>query len=1071
MTMRFLIPLLLIYIPFMGWSQNDSGLEQGFLHPPKTARPLVFWHWMNGNVTDEGIRKDLLDMKRAGIAGVMLFNAALAVPEGPARYGSGLWYDHVRLAMRLCDSLGIDLINTNCPGWATSGGPWIDVARSMKVLTWSETEVKGKGDAPQLVRLAQPATKLDYYRQIAVIAVPSDRSTVLPLASLARVSYSGNADSLLLGNLTDGNAKTSVSLPASDGKAYLQLSFANPVTASLLTLDLRSGAHIYTLNGRIEYSTDGRNYTVLRNIDFYGRVAHTAFSLPFSKTTALAFRIYLASAYRGVPMKTELEEVVLSDEHRLENADAQIGINSSNINRDHSGNAAGVADVTATDAVDAAEPGAIGLKDIVDLTALTGEDGQLSWKVPPGDWTILRIGYTSSGATNHPAPPEATGLEVDKLDAAAVAWHFEKANRKLIDLAVSATGKPFDGIMIDSYEAGLQNWSRDLLTEFQKQHGYSLAPYLPVLTGRIVGSRELTAAVLWDYRHTIGDLLAKNFYGTTRDLAHKYGMKLYAEPYGGFFDPFKVSDYLDVPMGEYWMHFGEDNVKQFSAAAHTKGKLIAGAEAFTALPPFSAYLDDPEYLKSTGDLAFTNGVNLNVLHSYVHQPDDRAPGYTLGRYGSHFGRLNTWWKYAPEWISYLSRIQFLLQQGNFVADICLIRHDDLEHLSREQPGKDLTEAMHGYDYDVCSPEDLLKMNYRDGWFFLPQGQRYRLLVMPENGFIQLKVLRHLKELVEAGGTVVGPAPYGSSGFLADKKDREEFDAIKTALWGRHAVRYMDIPAALEKNNIPPDFQWIPTDSLRYIHRRTAEADIYFVSNQQDATVDALISMRITAAQPEIWDPVSGKMASVTAFSLRNERTSFYYTFPPHGSICVVFRKKLDSHDAMLAKDRDIKPQAPERPIYTLSLQAGWDLSFLDGRGAPRSMSIHELRSWSDFPEPAIKYYSGTASYKTSFLLADSLIPARCILQLGDMADLAEVKINDRSLPVIWTKPYSADLSGLLKKGANTLEISITNRWINRLIGDQQTERPFTRSTWSYYSADSPLQKAGLMGPVELIFYK
>ncbi|MCF6403572.1 hypothetical protein L3C95_11840 [Chitinophaga filiformis] len=1031
---------------------------EGFLHPPQSARPMVFWHWMSGNITKTGIRKDLLDMKRCGISGVMLFNVDQDVPPGAVRYGSDAWYEHVLYAMRLCDSLGLTFINTNCPGWSTSGGPWIKPAQSMKVLTWSEHEVKG-GSLQRMV-LPMPPTKLNYYREIAVMAVPSDKDRELPLRELATITYSVPSVTMPTNRLMDGDDQTGVSIPISHAKEYIELSFRQPLTASLLNVRLGTGAWIYTFAGRITYSTDGKHYQPLRDFNYYGHIFQTSITIPFDTVRALSFRIYCKSAYRNIPLATDIREIGLSTCLRLENKESLIGRNWSNVDRRPGSR------------VDNGQTAAI------DLSALTNARGELEWNVPKGNWTILRMGYTSSGTTNHPAPPEATGLEVDKLDAAAVAFHFQEAHKKMLSMTQANSIASWKGIILDSYEAGLQNWSHDFLRAFEQQHGYDLKRYLPVLTGRIMGSYDASAAVLWDYRKTISTLFAKNFYGTTQKLAHNHGMKLYVEPYAGFFDTWRNAAYADMLMGEFWMYFGTNNIKLISSAAHAYGKTFVGAEAFTAVPQYGAYQDMPSYLKARGDLAFTDGLNLHVLHSYVHQPQDVPPGYTLGRFGSHFGRLNTWWRHAPAWIDYLSRVQHLLQQGSFVGDVCVIRNDELDYLAGEDPTDSIRAALKGYDFDFCSQEEVLQMRVQNGRLYLPQGQDYRVLVLPPNRMLQWPVLKHLQQLIQQGAIVVGLPPVSPSG-LTSAGQLAAYEKIRSAVWnnkteatyGRGKVytagKLQDI---LRDNNILPDVETTGGDSLRFIHRRTRDADIYFISNQANRELREVVKLRTARGRPQLWHPVQGKIHDIDNYTIADSSTSFLLSLAPYGSTCVVFTEGKGNSGAVST----VQALNVPAPVYSMSLGRSWELQFLDGMGAPASMQMDSLRLWNTFAEPAIKYYSGTVAYSQTFHLPDSLAPYRsCELQLEQLYDLAAVRINGREVGVIWTKPYTIDITSWLHQGSNSIELQVTNRWINRLIGDEQdsTQQRYTFSTYKHYTARDSVMPSGLAGKVLLGFYR
>ncbi len=553
-------------------SAADDELQIGFRNPPPEARPLVWWHWINGNVTKEGIRADLEDMKRVGIGGAQILDVEIYLPKGPVRYGSDSWHEHVQHAIKTAADLGLELDIANSSGWSGSGGPWITPDRAMKKLVWTETKTKGGAVS---VKLAQSPGKLGFYRDIAVLAVPA----------------------------------TTERLEKMDAKI-------NWATKPVIRPD--------------------------------------------------------ATGVRGIA-------------------------------RDQ----------------------------VLDLTDQMDAAGKITTTLPPGEWVILRFGYTATGSTVHPASTEGQGSEADKLDADTVAFQFEKSLGRIIKDAGPLAGKSFNGILFDSFEAGFQNWTKHLPTDFSQQKGYDLIPFLPVLTGRIIESQEVSEGVLWDFRHVIEELIAENYFGTMHRLASEHGLKIYSESQGGPLNPMSANRHVDVPMNEFWMPdtaSRASRMKQTTSAAGFLGRNIIGAEAFTAKPEDGKYLAIPSNLKSPGDYAFTTGINRFILHHYTHQPvTDAAPGFALGRYGTHFGRLNTWWPYADAWVSYVSRCQFLLQQGRTVADVAILVDEDTGY---GFPSK-MTDIVPGYDFHVCYPPDLRAMSWKDGRLVHPQGQSFGLLMTPD----------------------------------------------------------------------------------------------------------------------------------------------------------------------------------------------------------------------------------------------------------------------------------------------------------------------------------------------------
>jgi Glycosyl hydrolases family 2, sugar binding domain. len=971
-----------------------SPLEEGFDHPPLSARPLGWWHWINGHVTKEGIAADLEAAKRAGMGGVQLFDVEMYLPPGPVRYGTDDWYSHVRYAMQKAAELGLEFHVMNTPGWSASGGPWVTPERSMKRVVWSETSTHGGKVSPQLplpdltpAYHSRTVAAQPFYRDIAVFAVPA-----------------------------------------------------------------------------------------------------TAERLPdFEKKSAWGSR----------PLTRTLD-----------------------INL----------------------PG-IAPEQVLNLTANLDATGHLTADLPPGKWTLLRIGFTTTGKTNHPAVKEGHGLEIDKLDADAVTFQFEQALGRLLKEAGPLAGTTFNALLFDSFEGGFQNWTESLPEAFRTQKGYDLTPWLPVLTGRVIGSVAETEVVLWDFRAVIEELIAENYYGTMHRLAAKHGLKIYSESQGGPITPMSANRHVDVPMNEFWTPDATaraSKIKMTTSSASFRGRSVIAAEAFTSTPENGKYQNTPATLKRSGDYAFTLGLNRFALHSFTHQPvTELAPGFALGRYGVHFGRLNTWWPYADAWMSYLSRSQFLLQQGRVVSDVCLLVDEDLGYALPPS----LADALPGYDYEVAYPNQVREMTVRDGTLVHPSGLTFRVLVTPGNStgkdwVAELSTLRHLKKLVAAGAVLAGKPPVAPAGW-SDQKQRAEFDHLVAEIWGDatgtdarvHRVGagkvYPDLPLIdlLRAENIPPDVSWGASDSsVKFIHRATSDANLYFVFNNSAQARRVMLEFRQNGRTPEIWDPISGTRREAPMFERTKAGTAVPVDFEAWGSAFVIFRKPLPRRwvtsadpvslefksGPLTTKASNVTVHDSDGCIDTLKFHAlpspqilagPWVVAFRDGRRAPAQTTFPRLVSWTEHTDAGIRFYSGTAVYGTEFTTNAIQRGQIAVLDLGQVADIARVFLNGREIGVLWQPPFRANVTSFLREGANQLEIHVANRWINRLIGDEaiapgfryqkpgrskftdgrlltfpdwlydpskRANRPrVSFSTWQHYDADSPLVPAGLLGPVKL----
>jgi hypothetical protein len=970
------------------------SLEKGFAEPPLSARPLGWWHWINGNVTKEGIAADLEAAKNAGMGGVQLFDVEMYLPPGPVRYGTDNWYAHVRFAMEKAAELGLEFHVMNTPGWSASGGPWVTPDRSMKRVVWTETSTDGGEIVLQLplpdlkpIYSGRAVAAAPFYRDIAVFAVPA----------------------------------TTERIPEFEKK----------------------------------------------------------------------------SAWGARP-----------------------------ITRPREPDRAGIA-----------------RDQVLNVTAKLDATGRLTAVLPPGKWTLLRMGFTTTGKTNHPAVKEGHGLEIDKLDAAAVTFQFEQSLGRLLKEAGPLAGTTFNALLFDSFEGGFQNWTASLPEAFQAQKGYDLMPWLPVLTGHVIGSTAETEAVLWDFRNVIEELIAENYYGTMHRLAAKHGLKIYSESQGGPITPMSANRHVDVPMNEFWTPDAAgraSRIKMTTSSASFRGRNVVAAEAFTSTPENGKYQNTPASLKRSGDYAFTLGLNRFALHSFTHQPvTELAPGFALGRYGVHFGRLNTWWPYADAWMSYLSRSQFLLQQGRVVADVCLLVDEDLGY---GLPAA-ITDSLPGYDYEVAYPDQLREMTVRDGSLMHPSGLTFRVLVTPgkttgKDWVAELATLRHLRKLVESGAVLAGKPPVAPAGWK-DQQHRTEFDRLIVEIWGdaeekETQVRevgagkvYADLPLLnlLRAENVGPDVSWGASDpSIKFIHRATPEADLYFVFNNSDEARRVALEFRQAGRTPEIWDPGSGARSDAPVFGRTATGVAVPVDFEAWGSTFVVFRKPLSAHWVTSAEPVNMKfknggltttasevtvsysdGHAEMLKFGTLppsqSIDGPWLVEFKNGRGAPPRVTFERLISWTEHTDAAVRFYSGTAVYRTEFFVGAVTRGQIAVLDLGEVADIARVFLNDREIGVLWQPPFRADVTSLLREGANELAVHVANRWINRLIGDEAVDPGFryqtsggskftdgrlltfpdwlydpskrasrprqSFSTWKHYDADSPLVPAGLLGPVKL----
>jgi hypothetical protein len=752
------------------------------------------------------------------------------------------------------------------------------------------------------------------------------------------------------------------------------------------------------------------------------------------------------------------------------------------------------------------------LASVIDLTAKMNAQGELRWDAPAGPWIILRFGHTSNGRTNHEQSPRSgSGLECDKLSRAAVEKFWSGYPSQLLSLAGPHAGATFSRIEIDSYEAGPQDWTPSLPAEFRQRRGYDLLPWLPALAKKTLGDEALTKRFLHDWNETLTDLFADNYYLVMDELARRTpGMHLLVQPYGPPVDTHKSSGGESLLCAEFWTrpNWGWPSVLPVASAAHTLGKPLVFGEGFTCWP-LSAWQDDPHSLKPIGDRAFSLGVNAVMLHAAAQNPWPAAkPGMSFGKWGTQFSPGQTWWDNAgTAWFAYLARSQALLQRGLFVADLCYLQGDN----------KTLTSRPPGFAADSLGERAFLtRTAVRDGRLVLPDGLSYGVLVLPDTRTMTLPVARKLRQLVHDGATVLGPKPTATPGLENFPASEIQLQQIAAEIWGdcdgqtvtEHRFGQgrvfwgkspADVLAALQ---IQPDIQLPAGSDLRWIHRREADTDLYFVSNPKDQPVELTASLRVTGRVPELWHADTGVIEPAPHWQKNGPRTDVLLTLDPSDAVFVVFRHATTEPGPGLKK-----PPAPQSEI--LALTGPWELRFPANWGAPDHVTLAQLVSWTEHPDAGVRYFSGTATYAKDIDVPAALTAHRSvILDLGEVKNVAEVFLNgERCGGVLWKPPFRADLTGLLRPGKNRLEIRVTNLWPNRMIGDEQepddTEwgEPFvypyapgnpvigrmlahvpswlaegkprpsvnrrTVVSFKFFTKDSPLLPSGLLGPVKL----
>ena len=1089
-------------------NSTEAALMRGFENPPNGARPRVWWHWMNGNISSEGIKLDLDWMHGVGLGGVTIFEGAINTPQVvPHRliYMTREWKQAFDDAVTTARGMGMEVAIASSPGWSETGGPWVPAAEGMKKLVWSATRIEG--GQPFGGRLPHPpevdgtfqdfkvegrkgpdgrvTTPPQFYADVAVIAykIPAGDKSQAELDPRVTAS-AGTVD---VPALSDGDVEdAAIDLPAGKGgsEAWVEFDYGHPQTIRAVTLacpEETISVFDHDTNAippRLEAGDDGVHWRTVIEIPFSSIVESTA---SFDAVTARYFRVVITTNAdpRG-PRDHRITELVLSSGARTNEFEKRAGY-------------ANARDFWAIQDPKVAPQSIVQPSEVIDLTGKMKADGTLDWTPPPGRWMVLRMGYSLTGHENGPAPAEATGLEADKLNREDVKQYLDHYLGMYADtVGSSRMGKEgISYLTTDSIEVGPQNWTDNMLSDFARLRGYDARPWLPALTGVIIKSTYDTDRFLWDFRRTIGQLLAENHYGEIASDLHAHGMRYYSEalemhrPSLG--DDMEMRSHADVPMGAMWTYAAGEgpnptylaDLRGAASVAHIYGQNLVGAESMTSRGP--AWSWSPKTLKRIADLEFDLGVNRFEIHESTHQPvPDMAPGLTLGPYGLWFNRNQTWATYAKPWVSYLARCSYLLQQGHFYADVAYFYGQE-GPLTAVFGWKPMPDAPVGYGFDFVNGDILLhQMSYKDGKLVTPGGTSYRILYLGgRSNRMTLAVLRQIMSFVQQGATVVGNKP-ADSPSLAD--DETEFHRLADELWGTDVAAGPGVRAygkgrvywgmsaneVLAKLGVGKDFDYTAPagTKLMFVHRKVDGGDLYYLDNREDRAIRVDASFRVTGKAPELWDPAAGT-ARTAAYQMADGRTVVPLSLDPYGTVFVLFLKPAT------ASSRKI-PEPVETQIASLdaALDSDWKVSFEPCRGAPPEMNFKRLSSWTENANVGVKYFSGTATYTKTVDIPDSAFRpgAYLWLDLGDVDDLAEVLVNGKSAGIAWKTPFNVDLTGLIHPGSNELSVRVTNLWVNRLIGDQQSWalKKYAFTDFEPYKADSPLLPSGLLGPVRLI---
>jgi len=1110
--------ILCVYVVQAQKNTSFSQLEKDFLHPPKSAKPWVFWYWMNGNVSKQGITADLEAMKEVGLGGAYLMFIKDTV--NPSVYKPAVsqlskpWFEIVTFAITEAKRLNFELGFHVSDGFALAGGPWITPELSMQKVVWSKLNINGGKNFNDV--LPQPSTNEGYYKDIAIYAYPTPNNSIHSTQNILPIvttSNGVNADFLVKPNAKE-NFKT-------DLTGWIQYAFEQPFTCR--TIIVRTNGNNYQSHCLIiQTSNDGirfKNVTRLEAPRHGWQDTDVGVTHSIPTTTAKYFR-FVYDKTGTEPGSEDLDNAKWKPTLKVS------GIELSSepaINQYESKNGQVWRISKRTSSEQVADSLCVPLSKLINITSFY-RDSKLNWTVPKGNWTIIRIGHTSTGHKNETAGG-GKGLECDKFNAEAVELQFNNWFGKIYASVDAATAKEVIKVFhVDSWECGSQNWGGNFAAEFKKRRSYDLMPYLPVMAGIPVQSIAKSEQVLFDVRQTISELVVDVFYTQLKQRSAEKNTLFSAESVA----PTMLSDGMlhykkvDLPMGEFWnnspTHDKPNDMLDAISAAHVYGKDMVSAEAFTTVR--MNWNEHPGSLKVLGDRNYALGINRFVLHVWSHNPFmDKKPGVTLDGVGLYYQRDQTWFKQSKTWIDYMSRCQALLQQGKPVVDIAVFTGDELprrsilpDRLVNTLPGifgkervdfeakrqqnqgqpmqqkpdgvgnalyniepADWVNPLNGYAYDSFNPDALVMATVKDGKIVLPSGIEYKILVLPASmkmnpgNIISTSSIKKIIQLLRDGATVLMDKAYtamlAANGALLNFKN---FKEVSVANLGKGRIILTPFrPATFSFLQAERDVEVLSKDinpsTIAFTHRRLNSADIYFVSNQEPKGRLMELSFRVAGKQPEIWNAVTGKIDSAWAWKIADGRTRIECWMEAGASVFIVFRNPTKQMETP-------EPSTNMAVMSNIKFEDDWQLQFDSSLGGPsKKMKWKELVSWTNNSNADIKYYSGTVFYSNRFSLYGT---DNIRLSLPQVNNIATVTINGKEAMTLWTPPYEINISKWVRKGTNTIEIAVTNTWHNRLIGDNLLP-PGQRKTFTtapFRLQAKPLQPAGLIGEVRITNY-
>ncbi|XOV92423.1 MAG: glycosyl hydrolase [Bacteroidota bacterium] len=741
------------------------------------------------------------------------------------------------------------------------------------------------------------------------------------------------------------------------------------------------------------------------------------------------------------------------------------------------------------------------------LDELKSKDGRITWEVPEGQWEILSFFMSNTGQELVVPSPNSTGLIIDHLSKKATEVHMDSLLARLEPISSPESHLKF--LMLDSYEVWpMQDWSPELVNTFQENYGYDLIPLLPILKDFTSGDTIFDERFRMDYKRVVSDMMIENHYAYAMEIANQHDIQLISEAgHGGYarVEPLKALGHSDMPMGEFWNRRRHWVTKEAASAAHIYGKKVVGSESLTG---WNHWQHGPTDFKQLVDLAFCEGLNQVVFHTFTHNPEIAGkPGYVYHA-GEHINVNTTWWPMARPFMDYIARSSYLLRQGNFVADACLYYGDQAPnlvpattidpnitpifsddkclHCGRPkpiEPGK-----MTGYDYDYMNADVIInQMQVKDSRLILPSGQSYRVLQIPDRPDISVEVLRKLKQLVNEGAVILGRKPERATSLRNYPDCDSEVKAIADEMWGEvdgnkvfvneygKGKVFSGIPLreVMEEIGVEEDFKLLESNEhIRYIHRRTENEEIYFVINSNTRPQKISSTFRVdNQLIPEIWDAATGETQKHVDFTKDEKGITLDLVLDPFASRFVIF--KSPSGEQNYERPGNLQfGYAMLNTLSSIDLSDSWQVSFDPDMGGPNSSEFDSLTSWSDSEDEDIKYYSGLATYSKTFTVQEDQLAYGWDIIIGfeDIQEMARVFVNGKDCGVVWNPPYCLNISDQVKSGENMIEVQVINTWNNRIVGDLVQNEHYTKTNAANkFTKDSELLPSGLIGEVKIKF--